>query len=237
MKKGSRMVISLLFGILLIISSFIMINHPNSVEEGVAENLDIPFSPKALPYLPWDHSGTSGIHLSPGPGNKRLPQLVSDGSGGAIITWMDTRNGGWDIYAQRVDSTGASLWTVPVCTGGGDQTEPQIALDLADNCVYIVWQDYRSGNWDIYAQRVLLSGALSWGLGNAACVHTSSLPGSQIKPQIINNQPTYVIITWQDFRSGSHYDIYAQKLSSGKGLVWGATGRSICTATDSFFPP
>jgi hypothetical protein len=30
------------------------------------------------------------------------PQITSDGVGGAIVAWGDTRNGSWDIYAQRV---------------------------------------------------------------------------------------------------------------------------------------
>jgi len=34
------------------------------------------------------------------------PQLVSDGAGGAIITWDDLRSENYDIYAQRVDYNG-----------------------------------------------------------------------------------------------------------------------------------
>ncbi len=34
------------------------------------------------------------------------PQIASDGTGGAIVTWADYRSGDFDIYAQRVDSTG-----------------------------------------------------------------------------------------------------------------------------------
>ena len=33
------------------------------------------------------------------------PKLVSDGQGGAIITWSDNRNGS-NIYAQRISSSG-----------------------------------------------------------------------------------------------------------------------------------
>jgi len=34
------------------------------------------------------------------------PHIVSDGSGGAIITWDDYRNGNYDIYAQGVSASG-----------------------------------------------------------------------------------------------------------------------------------
>jgi hypothetical protein len=50
------------------------------------------------------------------------PTITSDGSGGAIVTWQDTRSGETDIYAQRVDSTGTVQWTVngiALRSGGG----------------------------------------------------------------------------------------------------------------------
>ena len=35
------------------------------------------------------------------------PKIVSDRAGGAIVTWMDYRNGAnWDIYAQLVNAMG-----------------------------------------------------------------------------------------------------------------------------------
>ena len=45
--------------------------------------------------------------------------FVSDGAGGAVITWTDVRPGGVGIYAQRVDASGTVQWTVngaPICT-------------------------------------------------------------------------------------------------------------------------
>ena len=37
--------------------------------------------------------------------------VVSDGAGGAIFTWIDFRNNdNYDIYVQRVDNNGNALW-------------------------------------------------------------------------------------------------------------------------------
>ncbi len=50
---------------------------------------------------------------------------MSDGSGGAIIAWQDYRSDdNYDIYAQRVDASGAltdppSAASVPAMTGWG----------------------------------------------------------------------------------------------------------------------
>ncbi len=38
------------------------------------------------------------------------PQIASDGSGGAIVVWGDSRAGNSDIYAQRFDAHGNALW-------------------------------------------------------------------------------------------------------------------------------
>jgi hypothetical protein len=46
-------------------------------------------------------------------------QNTFDGSGGAFITWQDSRSGMTDIYSQRVDSSGVALWTadgIAICT-------------------------------------------------------------------------------------------------------------------------
>ena len=37
-------------------------------------------------------------------GDQYRPQLVSDGEGGAIIAWQDSRTGNEDVYAQKVNA-------------------------------------------------------------------------------------------------------------------------------------
>ena len=54
-------------------------------------------------------------------------QIVSDGSGGAIIAWQNNGADGKDIYAQRVDASGVVLWTadgIAVCADAYDQMNP-----------------------------------------------------------------------------------------------------------------
>lgn len=68
----------------------------------------------------------NGIPISTAEGNQFLPQIVGDGSQGAIIAWQDCRNTlddppcmsnlqcpcifGMDIFAQRVNTNGQMLW-------------------------------------------------------------------------------------------------------------------------------
>ena len=58
--------------------------------------------------------------------------IVSDGVGGAIISWQYTTNLDDDIYVQRVDAMGGNYWATNgiVVAGGADpQIKPVITSD------------------------------------------------------------------------------------------------------------
>jgi hypothetical protein len=104
------------------------------------------------------------------------PRLVSDGSRGAIITWQDRRNGfAYDIYAQRVDANGDTLWPadgVAICTGAIDNLVPRLVGDGAGGAI-IAWQSYQVSmdEPDIFAQRVDANGDTLWKLdGVPICI-------------------------------------------------------------------
>ena len=65
----------------------------------------------------------AGLPVCTAPGSQAYPQCVPDGLGGAVVVWMDTRDGvEYSIYAQRVlaDGTIAQGWStngVPVLVG------------------------------------------------------------------------------------------------------------------------
>jgi hypothetical protein len=154
----------------------------------------------------------NGVALCPAAGDQQLPTIVSDGAGGAIVTWEDGRSGHYDIYAQRMNAAGVPQWTadgVAVCTATGDQRIPTIVTDGAEGAI-VTWQDARSGtSWDIYAQRVSAAGAPQWTAnGVALCIAA----GFQESPTIVSDGAEGAIVTWQDSRSRAGYDIYAQRV-------------------------
>ena len=67
------------------------------------------------------------------------PTVVSDGAGGAIVTWVAYRSvSNWDIYAQRVNNLGVPQWTadgVAICTESGFQVYPMIVSDGAGGAI------------------------------------------------------------------------------------------------------
>src|SRR5258708_1649183 len=48
-----------------------------------------------------------GVALCTAANNQQNPTIISDGAGGAIVTWHDARGGtNFDIYAQRLNAAG-----------------------------------------------------------------------------------------------------------------------------------
>jgi hypothetical protein len=172
-----------------------------------------------------------GVAICTATGNQGSPTIVSDGAGGAIITWYDSRSGTSDIYTQRVNAAGAVQWAADgaaICTATSDQLNPTIVSDGAGGAI-ITWYDYRSAtNYDIYAQRVNAVGAVQW-TANGVAICTAT--GNQVSPTIVSDGAGGAIITWQDYRSATSYDIYAQRVSAAGAAQWMANGAAICIAT------
>jgi len=147
----------------------------------------------------------------------RAPQLIANGPGGAIVAWEDNRSAtNFNIYAQKVSSTGAPQWTTdgsPICMASADQRAAQIVDDGAGGGI-ISWYDARmsgsQGN-DIYAQRVNGAGTIEWPLdGVAVC----TAPNHQDFPTMASDGAGGAWIAWEDLRNGNQ-DIFASHLGSG----------------------
>ncbi len=77
----------------------------------------------------------------------------------------------------------------------------------------ITWFDFRTGSdADIYTQRINSSGVVQW-TADGVAICTAS--GDQENQTIIGSNSGSAIITWDDFRNGTDYNIYASKVSSG----------------------
>src|SRR6185503_2383986 len=95
------------------------------------------------------------------------PSISTDGKFGLLVAWQDTRNGtDSDIYAQRVDSTGAVAWApngIAVCSADSAQSLSTIVPDKSGG-VILGWDDGRGAgnNFDIYSQAVRQNGTVRW---------------------------------------------------------------------------
>ena len=174
-----------------------------------------------------------GLALSTAANNQSFPRLVSDSSGGAIIAWEDNRTGTSDIYAQRVNRDGAAQWTadgVPIATAANAQLSPRLIPDGSGGAI-IIWLDFRNGTTpDLYGQRVNSAGVIQWA-GDG--IPISRAANAQQSAELISDGAGGAILVWEDHRSGTNADIYAQRISSDGVAQWTADGVAISTAADN----
>ncbi|MBI1797817.1 MAG: T9SS type A sorting domain-containing protein [Candidatus Eisenbacteria bacterium] len=173
------------------------------------------------------------------PRSQDNPHIVSDGAGGAIIVWHDTRNPSTnpDIYAQHITAGLAidPIWPVngaPVTAAPGSQDVIDVAPDGAGG-VFVVWEDdrkYSASQYDIYGQHITASGTVAAGWptdGLALCAAT----GDQRFPRVVSDGSGGLIAVWEDHR-GPDADIYGMRVN-GNGtapLGWLLNGNPVCTA-------
>ena len=97
-------------------------------------------------------------------GDQQDAAVAVDGAGNFVITWQShgQDGGGWGVYAQRYNATGAaqgSEFRVNTTTAG-DQINPSVAMDGGGGFV-IAWQSQGQdgSGWGVYAQRYNAAGA------------------------------------------------------------------------------
>jgi hypothetical protein len=171
-------------------------------------------------YATWT---ANGVVICAGKTGVVLGAVVPDGSGGAIITWSDTRNAVNDIFAQKINASGTVQWAVngaTVCSATGQQTTPVAVSDGAGGAIF-AWVDNRVGTTDIYAQRLNAAGAAQWAAnGVAVCDAVQAQNG----PQIISDGSGGAIVSWADRRNSVDFDMYAQRLDASGAPLWAANG-------------
>ncbi len=202
-------------------------------------------------YMTWDsgnaaewqsifaqHIDSAGIILPTGivpvctaPQEQVAPKVVLDGLGGAIITWLDKRNGRDDIYAQRLQSNGTAAWNsngIMINLGpsvtGFNWSMPEIVIDEIGGAI-ITWQQGlgTATSWDIFAQRVDPDGNLLW--PDTGVVVCGAIDG-QYYPQMIPNGEGGAIMTWRGMRQDTIGAVYAMRVT--------ANGETVATLLQSF---
>jgi len=176
------------------------------------------------------HFNSSGVSQWNANGNRLTTEtldldgpanFIVDGSNGLIfgysqsISYYDKT-----IFAQRVGNDGTVLWdtlSIPICARKWARERPEIISDASGGAI-LCWFDDRTPEsepyplslYDIYAQRIDLSGNILWEVNG---VPVSNAANGQSIPKILTVDGGSAIIVWDDYRNNNH-DIYAQKIYS-----------------------
>ncbi len=154
-----------------------------------------------------------GVPLSTGDGWQQYPVVVPEGTGGAIVFWQAGIGSAADIYVQRINADGATQWTAlgnAVCTAPGMQ-DAIYAIPHGAGEVIAIWTDRRNGNDDIYAQRIDAGGTARWTAGGVAICSAAQ---DQASGGIVDDGAGGALIVWTDYRNGSSWEVYAQRIDS-----------------------
>ncbi|MBI2926477.1 MAG: cadherin-like domain-containing protein, partial [Verrucomicrobia bacterium] len=159
------------------------------------------------------------------------PDVALDGTG-FMAVWTDYRSGSsYDIYAAKLDATGAVVTgNIPINTGGYNQSEPRVAWNGSQHLV--VFRDdynyvscYTCCGWScstccnyyytyrIYGAFVDPSGAVG------ATVSITPSGTSQFAPAVASNGSDW-LVTWRNYDTGSRP--YGQRLSSSGSFLGSA---------------
>src|SRR5205823_8881315 len=111
---------------------------------------------------------TDGVAVCTFASDQIYAELVTDGAGGAIYSWQDSRAGAANatFFTQHLAANGVAAWIlngISLCTAASHRSDMATISDGAGGAI-AAWVDYRSGDsTDIYSQRVSGAGTMLWG--------------------------------------------------------------------------
>jgi hypothetical protein len=199
---------------------------------------DLTVGPSGMVYAVWqdDRNGTdsdiyfsnssdggqtwfSNVKVNTDFDNQTNPKVaVNQAESEIYVTWQDKRRGDWDIYFANSTDSGLT-WTTPNVIINDDITDrrgsPDIAVDPFGT-IHVVWEDKRSGNWDIFHSNSSDGGA-TWSLNTRVNVASSA---DQRRPTLAVDSLGYLYVAWHDNRASLFdTDIYFANSTDG-GLSW-----------------
>jgi len=148
--------------------------------------------------------------ISTAPSDQCFPALVYNSTEDKyLIVWQDHRSGNWDIYGQCISPKGDQGSSFPIVTHPDNQERPDVVYNSVNNEYLVVWQDYRRGDWDIYARRISSDCTPS-----GSEVPVAQQPERQWYPALAyDSADNQYLVVWWDNRRGDGGDIYGQRLS------------------------
>jgi hypothetical protein len=104
-------------------------------------------------------------------------------------------------------------------SGSQWQTPPSIGVDSAEE-VHVLWEDYRTGSFDVYASHMASNGS---SFATNVKVNDDVNPNRQSRPEMATGPGDIIHAVWEDYRN-NNWDIYYANSTDG-GLSFGTNVR------------
>lgn len=162
------------------------------------------------------------------PGDQNRPEAVPDGSGGVVSVWNDARRSGrTDLFAQRLDVNGVTLWAldgVAVDTTAGALGIFRACSDDSGGMI-VAWTRISGPEPNrVRVQRVDANGQIRWGAGGLRAGLAELV---QDMPRLVRDGSGGAFVLWSNWSSGFAANIVAQRLTSAGTRLWSGTGVSL----------
>ena len=174
----------------------------------------------------------SGItRLTWSAGSSECPAIAADSAGGVYVVWEEWPSDYSDaeIFFKCSTDSGVS-WSKPTrLTWNDDDTwKPDIAVDSSSR-IHVVWQDWKSDNFDIFYKNSTNGGA-AW----SGVKRLTWNAGGSTYPSIAVDSGNGIYVVWGD-KTPLNYEIF-YKQSTDVGGTWSGITRLTWSSGESYGP-
>ena len=187
----------------------------------------------------WSLPEEGGIPLCDSSGNQEYSKVTYYDENYTIAVWEDHRSSPefGDIYYQFLDANGNEILDnqgVPICTDSANQIKPRVKASSLG--AFIIWEDYRNDDADIYSQKVDHLGNTYWQNDGLEIVVEV---GVQDNCRLSVDGDGGVFYVWLDERSAPYpeTDVYMQHIDSNNNISFQSNGLALCNESYYQFAP
>ncbi len=153
------------------------------------------------------------------------PVVAPSDDGGVLAAFRLIDNGDRGIVVRKFSADG-SAWPIDVQASDafGYKSSAQITSNGRGGA-YVVWEDGRNGNIDLYAQQISSAGAVLWRSDGVPLAVTD---GNSWNPAIAPDGKGGFFCAWIDDNQGSQWQLKIQRLGPAGRPLWGADAVTVC---------
>src|SRR5258708_17782249 len=138
---------------------------------------------------------------------------------------MGGRSGRTGSYAIHVvNGAIAGGWTadgVAICPGQINTRNGRVLVPGNAGDVFVVWNDYRAGNSDIYAQRLLSNGTVAPGWPANGLALTNLVKNEFAVRACSDGAGNFYAVWTLEYTPGADYDLYASRVLKAGSFATG----------------
>lgn len=144
--------------------------------------------------------------------------IISDGSGGSIIFWIDERNSpAYDIYYNRLNSAGVAVWAttsegIRMTDNFSDYNDINQVISDENGGAFIIWDN----GGQLWVQHIDNTGAKVWPY--------NYLIGDGEDGFLCSDGEGGFIFTWSSYIGNDEFQTYAQRIDENGNTAWYAPG-------------